>query len=204
MTASPSFPVLPGLGWSVHKRPTFSTRVANHVSGREVRAALYAATLYEFELTFDGLDSNGVYVGLSANSLQILMGFYLSVQGQFGTFLYADPSDDVVTGQLLGQGDGATTSFICLRTLGGFAEPVSWVSAVANVYLGGVAQASSTWSLSAPNMLTFAQAPAAGVQISADFSYAFVCRFLDDTEDFEEFTSGLWQVKSLKFRSVKP
>jgi hypothetical protein len=29
-----SFPALPGLSWSVHKRPLFSTRVAAHVSGR--------------------------------------------------------------------------------------------------------------------------------------------------------------------------
>jgi hypothetical protein len=204
MTAPPAFPALPGLGWSVHKRPSFSTRVANHVSGREVRAALYTFTLYEFELTFDGLDSNGTYVGLTANSLQSLMGFYLSVQGQFGTFLYADPSDDIVTGQLLGQGDGATTSFTCLRALGSFAEPVGWVTSLTNVYLNGVAQPSSTYSLTQPNTLVFNSAPGAGAELSADFSYAFVCRFLEDAEDFEEFISGLWQVKSLKFRSVKP
>jgi hypothetical protein len=204
MTAPPAFPALPGLGWSVHKRPSFSTRVANHVSGREVRAALYAFTLYEFELTFDGLDSNGTYVGLTANSLQSLMGFYLNVQGQFGTFLYADPSDDIVTGQLLGHGDGATTSFTCLRALGSFAEPVGWVTSLTNVYLNGVAQPSSTYSLTQPNTLVFNSAPGVGVELSADFSYAFVCRFLEDAEDFEEFISGLWQVKSLKFRSVKP
>ena len=55
MTTPPSFPALPGQSWSVHKRPTFSTRVAAHVSGREVRTPFFAHTLYEFELTFDGL-----------------------------------------------------------------------------------------------------------------------------------------------------
>ena len=50
----PAFPALPGQGWSVHKRPTFATRLAPHVSGREVRASLYAAPLWEFEVTFDG------------------------------------------------------------------------------------------------------------------------------------------------------
>ena len=59
-----TFPQLPGQGWSVHKRPSFSTRVASHVSGREVRSALYAATLYEFELTFDGLVAGGGFGGL--------------------------------------------------------------------------------------------------------------------------------------------
>jgi hypothetical protein len=42
------------------------------------------------------------------------------------------------------------------------------------------------------------------VLITADFTYAFNCRFLDDQEDFEQIRSGLWQVKTLKFRSVKP
>ncbi|MDR3407080.1 MAG: DUF2460 domain-containing protein [Methylovirgula sp.] len=203
MTAPPSFPALAGQGWSVHKRPTFSTRVASHVSGREVRSPLFAATLYEFELTYDGLASNAAFPGLGTNSLQSLMGLYLQCEGQYGTFLYTDPSDCMAAGQVIAAGDGMTISFTFLRALGGLIEPVSWVSTVANVYLNGIAQ-SSGWALSQPNTLTFAAAPASGTVISADFTYAFQCRFLDDQEDFENFMSGLWQVQSLKFRSVKP
>ncbi|MHB8885803.1 MAG: DUF2460 domain-containing protein [Methylovirgula sp.] len=203
MTTPPSFPALAGQGWSVHKRPTFSTRVASHVSGREVRQALYAYTLYEFELTFDGLSSGSSYPGLGNASLQSLMGLYLQSGGQYGTFLYTDPTDNEVMGQGIATGDGATTSFLFVRTLGGFIEPVSWASSVANVYLNGAAQ-SSGWSFTQPNILSFASAPSNGVVITADFSYAFICRFLDDQNDFEEFMNGLWQVRSLKFRSVKP
>lgn len=203
MSTPPSFPSLAGQGWSVHKRPTFSTRVASHVSGREVRQSLYAATLYEFELSFDGLASGADYAGLGSDSLQSLMGLYLQSEGQYGTFLYSDPTDNQVAGQAIATGDGSTTSFTFMRTLGGFIEPVSWVASVANVYLNGVAQ-SSGWSLSQPNVLTFSAAPGAGIAITADFSYAFLCRFLDDQEDFEEFMAGLSRVRSLKFRSVKP
>ena len=203
MTTPPSFPALAGQGWSVHKRPTFSTRVASHVSGREVRQALYAYTLYEFELTFTGLSSGSSFPGIGNNSLQSLMGLYLQCEGQYGTFLYTDPTDNTVTAQGIATGDGSTTSFTFMRTLGGFIEPVSWVSSVANVSLNGVAQ-SSGWSFAQPNILTFASAPGSGVVITADFSYAFVCRFLDDKNDFENFMNGLWQVSSLKFRSVKP
>ena len=63
---------------------------------------------------------------------------------------------------------------------------------------------SGGFTLTTPNMLTFATAPASGVTISADFSYAFNCRFLDDQMDFEEFMSSLWRLDSMKFRSVKP
>ena len=40
----------------MHKKPTFATIVASHVSGREVRDALYVNPIWQFELTFDGLD----------------------------------------------------------------------------------------------------------------------------------------------------
>ncbi|QXX74233.1 DUF2460 domain-containing protein [Methylovirgula sp. HY1] len=204
MTTPPNFPILPGQGWSVHKRPTFSTRIASHVSGREVRQSLYAYTLYEFELTFNGLDSNGNFPNLMARSLQRLMGLYLSVQGQFGTFLYTDPTDSVASAQGLGEGDGTTTSFTVLRSLGGWGEPVGWVTDMTAVYLNGVVQSASGWSVTEPNTLNFATAPASGDLITADFTYAFVCRFLADQEDFDNFMSGLWKVDSLKFRSVKP
>jgi uncharacterized protein (TIGR02217 family) len=203
MTPPPSFPVLSGQGWSVHKRPTFSTRVASHVSGREVRQSLFAHTLYEFELTFDGLSSSAAFPGLGDESLQSLMGLYLQSAGQFGTFLYTDPTDNAAAGQPIGTGDGTTTAFTFMRTLGGFIEPVSWVTAVDSVFLNGIAQPSG-WSLSQPNTLSFSSAPGNGAVIAAAFSFAFVCRFLDDQNDFEEFMSGLWTMQSLKFRSVKP
>jgi uncharacterized protein (TIGR02217 family) len=203
MTTPLSFPVLPGQGWSVHKRPTFSTRVASHVSGREVRSPLYADTLYEFEVSFDGLSSTLAYGSLAPQSLQSLMGFYLQCQGQYGSFVYTDPTDNAVTSQLIGLGDGSTKSFAFQRTFGGFTEPVSWVASATNIYLNGTILVSG-WTLVQPNVLQFTTAPGSGVAITSDFSYGFICRFLDDQEDFENIMNGLWKVDSLKFRSVKP
>lgn len=210
MTTPPSFPSLTGQGWSVHKRPTFSTRVASHVSGREARTPFYSAPLYEFELTFEGLDSAGAFPGLTANGLQSLMGLYLQCQGQFGTFLYSDPTDGAAAGQAIGTGDGTTTLFSMVRTLGGFTEPVGWVltSPAPVIRDNGSVVASGLYTITSPNgannALTFATAPAVGHAITADFSYAFQCRFVDDQNDFENFMQGLWKVDSLKFRSVKP
>ncbi|HVB89244.1 MAG TPA: DUF2460 domain-containing protein [Beijerinckiaceae bacterium] len=203
MTTPLSFPALPGQGWSVHKKPLFSTLVAKHASGREVRDALWQYPLWEFELAFDALASDSSsYPGLGAESLQNLMGLFLQCQGQLGTFLYFDPTDSAATNQGIATGDGATLSFTIVRTLGGFVEPVGWVTNLASVSVGGVNQASG-WSLSAPNTLDFATAPASGALIAASFSYAFQCRFLEDTQDFEQFMQNLWSLKSLKFRSVR-
>ncbi|MGH6838716.1 MAG: baseplate megatron protein TIM-barrel domain-containing protein [Methylocella sp.] len=204
-----NFPALPGLAFSVHKRPSFSTRVASHVSGREVRLPFYAVTLYEFELTIEGLDSAGSLPGLGVNSLQALMGLYLQCQGQAGTFLYADPTDNTQSAFIAttpALGDGATTVFTLNRIFGLGAnvetEPVSWITGTPVVHDNGVT--AGAFAVTAPNTITFTTAPVSGHAITATCTYAFNCRFLDDQLDFENFMSGLWKVESLKFRSVKP
>jgi len=203
MTTPPSFPTLAGLGWSVHKKPVFSTIVASHVSGREVRDALYQNPIWQFELTFDGLSSSPTsYSGLGANSMQTLMGFFLACQGQYGTFLYTDPSDSAAADVTFAVGDGTTSVFTFSRYMGAFLEPVGWVTGVSNVYLNGANQASG-WSLSTPNSLVFTSAPGSGVSVAATFTYAFECRFDSDDQDFEEIMSNLWKVDSVKFKSVR-
>jgi uncharacterized protein (TIGR02217 family) len=203
MPTPPSFPTLAGLGWSVHKKPSFSTLVASHASGREVRDALYRNPIWQFELTFEALSSSPVsYPGVGVNSLQTLMGFFLQMRGQFGTFLYTDPTDNMATNVTFATGDGTTATFTLSRFLGAFLEPVAWVTSISNVFLNSVNQPSG-WSLSAPNSLVFTTAPGPGVSIAASFTYAFECRFDSDDQDFEEFMSNLWQVDSLKFKSVR-
>ena len=203
MTTPPSLPALPGVGWSVHKKPVFSTLVASHVSGREVRDALYQNPIWQFELTFDGLSSSPTsYSGLGANSMQTLMGFFLACQGQYNTFLYTDPTNSAATNVTFAIGDGTTSVFTFSRFMGAFLEPVGWVTGVSNVYLNDVNQASG-WSLSTPSSLVFTSAPGFGVSIAATFTYAFQCRFDSDDQDFEEFMSNLWRVNSIKFKSVR-
>jgi hypothetical protein len=202
VTTPPSFPTLAGLGWSVHKKPVFSTIVASHVSGREVRDALYQNPIWQFELTIDGMDSStGFYPNLGAQSQQALLGFFLSCQGQYSTFLYTDPTDNSVTGGAIATGDGTTTTFTFSRYMGTFFEPVGWVTSVSSVEVNS--SVVSDWSLSTPNSLVFSSAPASGAQITATFEYAFQCRFSDDDMDFEQFMQNLWSVESVRFQSVR-
>jgi uncharacterized protein (TIGR02217 family) len=214
MTTPPSLPTLTGLAWSRHKNPKFNTRVAPHVSGREVRVALQPYPKYDFESSYSGgmtsaTSPAAAFANLGASSLQALMGFFEQMQGQFASFLYTDPDDSSITAGAIAKangtfpaGDGATQSFIMTRTLGGFTEPVSWVTAVTNIYLNGTPLSGSLWAFTAPNSLGFNTAPGAGVAITATFTFAFQCRFLDDQMDFEEFMSSLWKLDSMKFRSI--
>ena len=201
MAIPPTLPPLPGLSWSIHKKPLFSTRIATHVSGREARLALYAHALYEFELAYDGLDSSGTRSNLQLNSLQTLLGFYMQAQGQLNTFLYVDPTDNLAINQQIGVGDSVTTQFVMQRTIGGFTEPASWVVHVSSVTVNGVA--TGFYTLIEPNIISFAVAPSSGAIIQITFSYAFQCRFLEDQIDFENIMNGIWGLKSLKFRTVR-
>lgn len=202
--------MLPGQGWSITKRPTFSTRVASHVSGREARVPFYAYPLYEFEMTFDALDSAGKFPGLGANSLQALLGLYLQCQGQYGTFLYVDPSDHLADRQIIATGDRISTTFVLVRTYGGFTEPVGWVlsNPPATIYDNDTVVANTDYSIYAPhgsnNMIAFSIAPQEGHIVSASFAFAYLCRFADDQSDFQQIMDGLWQATSVKFRSVRP
>jgi uncharacterized protein (TIGR02217 family) len=216
----PVFPALAGQDIATHKKPTFATLTASHVSGREVRSPLYVNPIWNFELTFNGLDgtASGQYGGLGAQSLQSLMGLYLQCQGPFSPFLFYDPTDYAVSAQAFGTGDGTTTAFQLVRALGGFAEAVTQpvmttttlyfpggqsASAVAPVIEdNGSTVSSSNYSIS-NGLVTFTTAPAAGHALTWTGFFGFLCRFDGDDLDFEQFMSNLWKADSVKFRSLR-
>jgi uncharacterized protein (TIGR02217 family) len=201
------FPALPGLAWSVTKAPTFQTRIQRAVSGRELRALDYPYPLWRFTLVFEFLRDNPT-AGL--DELRTLLGFYLSCQGAYGTFLFQDPSDYQVSGQYLGTGNSSVSIFQMQRTMGtalpngGFVEPIVAPNLISAVYFNGITQNSSGYTFD-PNsgLLTFATPPATDLVVTADFSYWFRCRFVDDSYDFENFMYRLWQLKKLTFISVR-
>ena len=204
MTEPPSLPTIPGLTWPVQRRQQRRTIIAKHSSGGDVRTALWQYPLWEFEIAFDGLSASATqHPGLGANSFQTLLGFYLTQGGPLSPFTFTDPAFNGAIGAPIGTGDGTTKQFRFSRIYGGAVEPVSWVTGTPTVYLDGVAQSGAAWTLAAPNVCGFVTAPTAGAVVTADCSYAFLCRFLDDNPDFEQMMSNIWELKSLKFRQVR-
>jgi uncharacterized protein (TIGR02217 family) len=221
MSDPPVFPSLPGCGWSVTKAPRFQTRTQKAVSGRQLRIADQQSPIWTFTLTFpllrdahDTRAGSGVGLGIGYDELRTLAGFFLAAQGAYGTFLFADPSDNQVTGQPTATGDGTTTAFPIVRSFGAFAEPLpAAINKTGNallVYVNGVLQTSGVGTSSRfgfttlADTITFAAAPAAGAAIAASFSYYFLCHFTDDAMNFENFMLQVWQAKSVKFESVLP
>ena len=195
-----NFPALSVLGWSAHVRPKFSTLIADHVSGRSSRRAQRASAYYDIELTYEVLRSDAADL-----ELQAIAGFFASMSGAATPFWVAPPGLSAAIGQAIGTGDGTTTVFPLVRSLGVYSEAVQGVSGVSAVYLNGVAQATG-WSVSsgyAP-AIAFTAAPGAGVAVIADFGVLWLCRFAEDVQDFEEFMAMLWTLKTLRLSTVRP
>lgn len=198
-------PLMPGQDFMVSKAPTFNTGVRQSASGREIRAAYWSASLWNFKIRFNFLreyieDSEG------SGEFATLLGFFSSRLGKFGFFYYLDPTDYQAVNETVAQADGVSTNFQLTRTVGGgtpygFIEPVYGLWNAPVVEVNGVVTActANPWG-----QIVFAAAPAAGALITWSGSFLFVCRFDTDTLDAAQVFSQLWSVDGLPFVSLRP
>lgn len=139
-TSDPSVPAgknpfntaLPGLTYSVHKKPYFKTNIKEAANGNENRNSLMPMPRWDFEFNYEFLeDSSG-----ADSSLKTIMGFFLARNGSYDTFLVKDPDDYLVEAGDLGTADGTTTAFYFVRGMGEFSEIVGQVdtSNTINIY----------------------------------------------------------------------
>ena len=184
----------------MHIKPKFSTIIASHVSGRETRGQRYANPYFDIELTYEILRADPLHL-----ELQTIAGFFEEMSGKGDPFWIAPPGLSGVAGQALGTGDGVTTVFPLVASIGGYVGSVYGTSGVSAIYLNGVAQGSG-WTVSSGNLpaITFATAPVSGVAISADFGLLWLCRFADDVQDLGEFMAQLFELKTLRLTTVRP
>jgi uncharacterized protein (TIGR02217 family) len=196
-----TFPAVPTLGWSVKVSPIFSTLSALHVSGKEARAAKYIAPRWSIELNYNLLRM------VSPNTeLQTLIGFFDESLGEDESFYFEPPQLSPIAGQALGTGNGTATTFPFTVSIGGYTLTPANIGTVSAVYLNGVAQSSGNYTVNANALapsVTFATAPGAGVAVTVDFHWYFLCRFDDDSEDVEEFMSTLYALQSLRLHTVR-
>lgn len=195
------FPVLSGVTWNVIKRPVFATKIAQYVSGKEIRVSNYAYPVWEWEMSYEFLRAD------SHAELQTLMGFFLARQGSYDSFLWVDPSEaNTVVSQSLGIGDASNITFILTKIYGGFLEPIGYaLPASFHVYftVGMVTtEQLSGWTLSS-NQVVFTVAPAVGTIVTASYTWYYQVRFGEDMQDYSNFMYQLWELKKLTLHSVK-
>jgi uncharacterized protein (TIGR02217 family) len=197
------FPTFRGLTWDVKKTPNFSTFIQQGASGREVRVTKRVNPVWEFEFNYSILDDTFID-GSGYSELRDLMGFFLQRQGAYDSFLYTDPTDNSITNQSLGTGDGSTTQFQMVRNFGGFLETIQNINVITNLKVNGVTQNNpANYSINSTGLITFVTAPPNLATITTTFSYYYRLRFKEDMQDFNEFVSNLWEAQQVRLVSVK-
>lgn len=194
------FPLLPGFSFIASKRPQWSTAIAAATSDRERRRKLWSYPRWNFKVAYEVLRDSP-----STADLQKLFAFFNAHAGMYGEFFFFDPSDNAVSAQRFGTGDGSTHTFQLIRTVGSgnltFAEPVFGVCGTPTVTVNGASTGSFT--IGAAGIITFASAPAAGAPLAWTGQFMFLCRFDQDDLDTQQMMQGLWSQSGLAFRTVK-
>jgi len=211
---------IPGvtLSWSVIKTVNWGTRMQRSVSGREVRVSDFTYPVWNYQLTWEVLRDawdlrSGVYgrgpafpLGASPQyELANIINFYNSVRGAQMAFQWNDPSDTDTsnlgpttpsgggTGQVLGVGDGVTTTFNIVGTQ---------LSPVIPVVIRFVTP-SIGYTIDYNNaLIQFATPPTSGTTVSIGMTYNQKVRFKADTAESEEFYYQLYLMKKLELMSV--
>lgn len=214
----PVFPTLPGLTFTVVKTPEFKTLVSAASNEYEVRLQQMTNPIWSYILIYDFLHDYFWGSFTTVSELRTLMGFFLSVGGQAGSFLFTDPDDcyvgpalvssspNVPLAQLSIVTDGAGNYYSPIqRTLDGvFYEDITDLNNGITVYANGVLQvqyptSGYTYKVLGPGLalptasymgmyLQWNSAPTG--PITAQFNYYFRVRFASDMQDFEKFLNA--------------
>jgi len=245
----PQFPTLSAAAFPNKRQPRVSSLRQKAISGRETFQPLWATPLYDYTIDVTALDASGnARGGIAGGEYQTLLGFWnQTMTAPGGVFAYVDPADNAVAAQALGTGDGATTSFQLVRTLGGFDDPVLDPVCGPNVpatgsdagdFQGGTTvgtdagdfQGATTigsdagyfstlqvyaagllapWTFSGGSgdasggIVVIAPAPADGVALTWTGAFRWLCRFAEDSLALSEFMFQLYEMKQLKFSTVR-
>ncbi|WP_281826847.1 DUF2460 domain-containing protein [Jannaschia rubra] len=178
--------------------PERRTQIVELASGDEERNASWANSRRRYDVAY------GIR---RADDLAAVVAFFEARNGRLHGFRFKDWGDHksclpsgtpVPTDQLIGTGDGATTTFQLVKRYASGSQ--TWVRTITKpvadtvrVALDGAEQLSGWTVNTTTGVLTFDTAPAAGVAISAGFEFDVPVRFdtdaLDVTLDLERLGS---------------
>ena len=195
----PVFPSLPGIAYPVPRKTIWDTVKNDALSGKRVRFSNRSYPIYQYELIFG--DTGFLRSSAAFPEWQALTGFVNQLVGGVGLFLYNDPTDNLATAQPFGIGDGASTTFQLVRTLGGFTEPVFFPNVITGVTVDGVA--TGGFSLTSYGAIVFPSPPNAGAALAWSGTFYWGCRMDEDDHIFSNIMLNLFELKSLKFSTEK-
>ena len=180
----------PDISYGASGGPGYSTSIVTTVSGHERRNANWAMARGRWNVAH-GLKKR--------EQVAELIAFFRARRGRAFGFRFKDWTDHQALAQSLGVGDGTAKTFQLVKhyASGGEIESrviAKHVAGTVKVYRDGV-EATSGWSVdTATGLVTIATAPAAGVQITADFAFDVPVRFDSDQMEvtIETYQLGSW------------
>jgi uncharacterized protein (TIGR02217 family) len=170
--------------------PILPAQIVTYESGLEQRNRVWQFPRFRFDLHWE--------YPLSDVQVSSIMGFFIEHGGNFESFLFLPQSlgaaTDVVTGQVLGKGNGTRTLY---RVYG------NRVGSVHAIYLDG--SSTGAWTASLTNgTVTLTTAPSSGVLVTADVSSErYVVRFAEDAVQIEWVLYKLARLQTLTLLQEK-
>ena len=181
-----TFPALAGLGWDIKKRPMFSTAKEISASGARFHTARWPIPHYEFDLAFNYL---------SQADRDALEAFYNGQSGAAFPFLLSVTNDNAQTAKACsGTADGTNKIF---------QMPLPAQAQVVTSALFDNGSAAGAATVSASGLITFTTAPLAGHAITWTGTYAYLVNFKDDTEEFNQMMSQMYEVQQITMETYR-
>ncbi len=181
------------LGREVEVTPAFSTAIVTGAGGGEQRSAAWA----EARTSYDA--GPGIR---SEADIAVLLAFFRARMGPARAFRLRDPFDAEGSDELLGVGDGSTRRFALAKAYGDQRRRITRpIAGSVAVRVGGVA--TQAWTLEAGGQVLLDAAPAAGVEVRADFAFDVPVRFAEDRLSVSAATFGAGRAASVPLVEVR-
>jgi uncharacterized protein (TIGR02217 family) len=170
--------------------PEYSTDIVEIASGFEQRNSNWVSARARYNV------AHGVK---TKTQLDALIAFFRARQGRAHGFRFKDWADFQANGELIGVGNGATTSFQLTKkyTSGSQTETRTIfkpVSGSVKIYKDAVLQTSGVVVNTTTGLVTFTTAPTSGINITADFEFDVPVRFDTDrlSSSLDQYGSHSW------------
>jgi len=189
--------------WPIIKYAEYASIVLPSTSLRgELAKSMAVYPIWHYELDFALL--SGDLNKQTASAVASVVGFHMQMRGRFSTWLFNDPYDNVTDGQVqFATGDGTTTAFQITRPIAGGTDIVQNFNGAPAIYVNGVLQSVSAYTVSPTGVITFTSAPAAGATLKWSGNYFFRCRFDEDKlSDLQQLVQSVWELPKVAFHSV--
>ena len=182
------WPVTTGIEMRSSKSQKWNTTIEKSGSGKKRSNTSQLLPLWTIEAK---------YAMLSDADYKTIMGFIALLKGAHEPFFWLDPEDFREVGIQLPM--VSSGKYQCIMKFGNYVEAVDYVDQL-KVYVGGVLQAASAYSVSG-GTITFNTAPSSSAVITADYRYYWKVHIPADGISMKHIFTNFKQTGTLKLES---